>query len=500
MKRTITLFLLIALIFVIISVRDTRENIALAEGTTPTLTSTIGTAFTYQGSLSQGGHPANGYYDFIFKLYDTQDIGTGALFGDFERYEKLVSDGLFTIELDFGDIFDGRAFWIEVSVRPSSGEEYTLLIPRQAVTATPYALYALGGPWSAGDGLELVDTEFRGKGTPYQNLVIVAKSGGDFTSIQAAIDSITDEAANNQYLVWVAPGVYSEIVTMKAYVHLQGAGQEATVITSSAYSTSSPASEATLTLASYSSLRDLTVGNNGSGSHNVALMAVKDTVNAQINDVIARAQGKGAGSTNNNYGIYLKGSNTHVTLQDVTALAENGVKNDGLLNTLGAETRLYGGSYTARGGILAFGIENAGSNSSLEASNITGLGVNGSGRSFAFYNISEGSARLYGGSFIGRGGDIAAGVVNDEGCVIHAINITALGESGIQKSYGFWNESALKSEINSSKITGSTYALYNGLALIYVGVTQLDGGVSNVMGAVNCFQVYDGGYHYYTCP
>ncbi len=36
------------------------------------------TAFTYQGKLSDGATPANGNYDFQFKLYDTATVGTGA--------------------------------------------------------------------------------------------------------------------------------------------------------------------------------------------------------------------------------------------------------------------------------------------------------------------------------------------------------------------------------------------------------------------------------------
>ena len=99
-------------------------------------------------------------------------------------------------------------------------------------------------------------------GAHYQNVVVVAKSGGDYTGVQAAIDSITDAAAGNPYLVWVAPGVYSETVTMKPYVHLQGAGQEATIITSTAGSSAWPPT-GYADLASDTSLRDLTVGNSG---------------------------------------------------------------------------------------------------------------------------------------------------------------------------------------------------------------------------------------------
>lgn len=498
MKRKTTLFILTTLIFVLISVRDTSTNNTLAQDSTPTLTSAIGTSFTYQGSLTSGGHPANGLFDFIFELYDSPEIGTGTLLGTLTLYEQHVNDGLFTVELAFDDIFDGRALWLEVSVRTSVGEEYTTLVPRQALTATPYAIYAQGGPWSAGDGLELVDTEFRGKGTPTQNVVIVAKSGGDFTSVQAAIEIITDAAANNQYLVWVAPGVYSEMVTMKSYVHLQGAGQEATVITSSVTSNSHPPSQGTIKLASHSSLRDLTVGNNGSGAYNVAVLATAEMIEILVDDVTARTQG--SGQTNLNYAIYLTGSDTKVTLQQVTALAENADTNVGLYNTSGAETKLYGGSFTARGGSHAFGIDNNGTNTTLEAFEINALSVDGSSKNTSFSNSWEGFARLHGGLFTARGGSTSIGVLNTIDGQILINNVTIVGESGSVGSYGFYNDTALEAEVSSSKITGSTDALLNGLGIVYVGVTQLDGGAFNPMGSLNCFQVYDGDYNPYTCP
>ena len=54
----------------------------------------------------------------------------------------------------------------------------------------------------------------------YGNVVVVAKSGGDYTSIQAALTDITGVSDTNRYLVWVAPGIYTETVTMKQYVDL----------------------------------------------------------------------------------------------------------------------------------------------------------------------------------------------------------------------------------------------------------------------------------------
>jgi pectin methylesterase-like acyl-CoA thioesterase len=67
-----------------------------------------------------------------------------------------------------------------------------------------------------------------GGNVSYKNLIVVAKSGAAFTSVQAALDSITDAAANNRYLVYVAPGEYAESVAMKSYVDIQGAGESVT--------------------------------------------------------------------------------------------------------------------------------------------------------------------------------------------------------------------------------------------------------------------------------
>jgi hypothetical protein len=112
----------------------------------------LGTAFTYQGQLKEGGIPADGDYDFVFRLYDA-DTGGAQVGGDVEIDEWPVSTGLFTVELDFGtDVFTGDARWIEVGVREGGGGggAYTTLSPRQPVNAAPYALYALDGPGSAG--------------------------------------------------------------------------------------------------------------------------------------------------------------------------------------------------------------------------------------------------------------------------------------------------------------------------------------------------------------
>ena len=58
--------------------------------------------------------------------------------------------------------------------------------------------------------------------TPYENTVTVAKSGADYTTIQAAIDSIADASAVKPYVVRIYPGVYNETLTGSNYVSLIG--------------------------------------------------------------------------------------------------------------------------------------------------------------------------------------------------------------------------------------------------------------------------------------
>jgi hypothetical protein len=104
--------------------------------------SPLGTAFNYQGRLADGTNPAQGIYDFRFAIYDS-DSGGSAVAGPLTNAAVAVSNGLFTVMLDFGNAFDGNARWLELGVRSNgSPADFTLLAPRQPVNPTPYARYA----------------------------------------------------------------------------------------------------------------------------------------------------------------------------------------------------------------------------------------------------------------------------------------------------------------------------------------------------------------------
>ena len=107
----------------------------------------MGTVFTYQGRLMDLDQPANGLYDFLFKIYNEPN-GVGYNIPSNNLNDIDVIDGYFTVELDFGsNVFNGNAKWLEVSVRPGDSNDfgdYVALSPRQEVTPTPYALQARG--------------------------------------------------------------------------------------------------------------------------------------------------------------------------------------------------------------------------------------------------------------------------------------------------------------------------------------------------------------------
>lgn len=161
----------------------------------------LGYSFTYQGWLTDGGSPANGFYDFEFRLTDAlsggSQVGSTVI-----RDDVTVTNGLFTVGLDFGNVFDGTELYLDISVRPgASVGAYTGLSPRQAITPTPYAVYSLktaehdhwGNVWSGTTGytgLRVSHTASSGYNTGVQG-VSASNNGLGVYGLATAITGIT---------------------------------------------------------------------------------------------------------------------------------------------------------------------------------------------------------------------------------------------------------------------------------------------------------------------
>jgi len=97
--------------------------------------------FTYQGHLNNAGTPVNGIYDLRFTIYDAETNGVPVSVVTNAATE--VSDGLFTVSLDFGaSVFDGGERWLEIGAVTNGGGIFTMLTPRQRITSAPYAIRA----------------------------------------------------------------------------------------------------------------------------------------------------------------------------------------------------------------------------------------------------------------------------------------------------------------------------------------------------------------------
>jgi hypothetical protein len=107
----------------------------------------VGNAITYQGELRDGSSPAAGLYDLRFRLYNVPSGGVPI--GQTVCLDNIaVTDGRFTAELDFGNVFPNQERFVEIEVRRDTGIScalpggFVLLAPRQKLTPTPQSLFA----------------------------------------------------------------------------------------------------------------------------------------------------------------------------------------------------------------------------------------------------------------------------------------------------------------------------------------------------------------------
>lgn len=323
-------------------------------------------------------------------------------------------------------------------------------------SASDDAVYADGDVTVTGALTVLGATDLPG----YANVIIVAKSGGDFTSIQAALDSINDATADNPYLVWVAPGIYNEQVIMKSYVDIRGAGE---LVTQISYTGHVDPYSGTVEGADDAELSYLTVINTGGTQHAVAIY--NETTSPRLSHLTATA----SGGTTGNYGIY-NYSGAAPTIQHVSSSATGGSNSYGLYND-NASPILNDVSLIASDAASNIGLSNNGSDTTL-----TNVRAKGSG------------------------GTINRGVYNSTSLIMSNVRIEGTGGSN---NYGIQNAATSGSftvTINHSEIIGGTTIDTDDEFTTLVGASLLSG--NPVAGDVTCAGVYDENYVFYTntCP
>jgi hypothetical protein len=295
----------------------------------------------------------------------------------------------------------------------------------------------------------------------YANVIVVAKSGGDYTTITAALNSITTASDTNRYLIQVMPGIYTERVTMKQYVDIEGAGELTTKITFTGGSTQNSGA-ATLVGAGEAELRFLKVENTGGNAYAIAIY--NSSAAPRLTHITAIA----SGGTADNIGVYNDNSSPRMT--NVLAGASGGTNTYGVYND-NSSPRMTNVVANASEGTGNYGVANIAS--TLTMDNVTAT--------------ASGGTNNYG--------------VSNAGSAVTMNNVT-INASGGTSNCGVLNIGSA-SRINNSRITGSTATIYNDLGSnARVGASKLDGGGMGIGGGVTCAGVYDEDYTFYpsTCP
>jgi hypothetical protein len=435
-----------------------------------------------------------------------------------ELLDQSVTDGLFTVQLDFGAVFDGRKLWLQIGVKPGgSADPYTTFAERQELTAAPYALYALdlGCPGCVNSTdiengtIAFADigqngclpgqvTKWNGAQWSCSNLyartVIVSPVGSDAqngNALLAALAGITGASSSSPYLLKIEPGRYdlgTQSLTMQEWVDVEGSGELVTTITASGHTTSTTG---TVVGADHAELRFLTVENSGGSARAVAIY------NGETSPRLTHVTASAWGGSSFNCGVSNYAVNpASPTMENVTAIAS--------------------------GGFQAEGVGNAGSAPTMK--DVTARGYGATGFNYGIYNDTINIAMLDV-TAMASGGSTARAIRNNDCSLAIMTNVTAVANGGTSENTAVYNQGSTawlmyvtataagtqsKGLLNSgpfvsvdlSRIRGVTNSIDNvSGGVVGVGASQLLGGP--VTGSdVTCAGVYDENYVFSSsmCP
>jgi hypothetical protein len=289
-------------------------------------TSKIPSTVSFQGYLSSGngGGWLTSTVTMRFALYE--DPTGGEPLWEETQPDVEVRNGFFSVLLGSvepldADFFSGPERYLGVTVDTGDGPTE---LPRQVLASVPYAFQAQAAenattalranealsattalsastalsattvPWSGLSDIPADIADGDDVGSSYANVIVVAKSGGDYTSVAEALATTSDASISNRYLVWVAPGVYNETQTsvVDSYVHLQGAGPNVTQIVGEFTGPQTPAS-AVVQLNGDGRVSDIGIVNTGTSQLSYGIFSSGFETEPTVDNVVVRVTGSG---------------------------------------------------------------------------------------------------------------------------------------------------------------------------------------------------------------
>ena len=390
-----------------------------------------------------------------------------------------------------------------------------------------------GDPGSAGDKGDPGSAGDKGEqGVPGVSAVVpaqvvwVATSGGDYTKLSLALDSIIDADEDKPYVIKIAPGKYEETspVALKDYVDVEGSGQDTTTITCACGGADNNGSTATVSAgAIHAEIRHLTVENTGPAGSNGSAVYTKDVANESFSmlHVTATAEGKfvngvhndsSSPSMNNVTAIAVGSSQSHAvdnlgsspSMNNVTAIATSSGSGIGVYNSSLSSPSMNNVTAIATGGYEGFGVYNIAANSStLSMNNVTATATATTGQAHGVFNhSSKVSMNNVTATATASGGYSNRGVTIESVSTVSMNNVTATAAGATSSNIGVESSSKSTTTIRNSSITGTTASTNSGIAEfdyeVTVAYTVLDGARDG--DRYKCLGVYDPTLMPINCP
>jgi hypothetical protein len=347
----------------------------------PLASSAVPEIVNYQGYLTNsGGDPISGTITLTFRIWDASSGGNEVWN---ETHNSVpVSGGYFSVFLGSqgnpltSSVFSSTSRYLEVTYNGTTFDRqrfasvpYALVANRasEAITSTyaTTATYALNAPDNGSGGVE------------WQYVKVVAKSGGDYTSITEAMNAITP-SSSERYLILVMPGVYEEQVTVKEYVHLKGAGKNVTYISSAATSGNiNDDAAATMLVPPNAQVSHLTVRNVATTSNAVGIKVLNGNENTVLEHIGIDVTGAGG---DRHVGLYVNSGNpklSHGYIKVSGAVLGVGF-NRGIYSL--ASTMTIHDSRVLASGVPASGLHIGGGGPVIQDSHISGLNSANNGK------------------------------------------------------------------------------------------------------------------------
>jgi hypothetical protein len=322
--------------------------------------------------------------------------------------------------------------------------------------------------------------------------VWVAKSGGDHTTLTAAMASITDASATKSYLIRIAPGTYDEPggVVLKSFVDIEGSGPNTTVVRCACSAVLSLSVPATV------NVRQLTVRNDSSSGVGSGIELVNATGAVSLTDLTVIV----TGTATFKRGIYLSDSaatitDTHITVSDTGYSAFGIALYNGTLTLERVRATASGGTSGVRG------VSASGSRTSRVVMRDVTATANAPAGGLAEGTLVSGLVavidRL---SSEASGGAVARGLYVDNGVAVSIENSSFAASAASSANYGV--------EVVASGLVAVSDSFATGTEASISGNSVTAGQTVNVVnthvniapsGVDNCLDVYNGSLTPVTC-